>query len=91
MADERAFNLVRGAVAVLAGLCLAGLIAVVLMKGGHYVSCLDSEREGCPNWCWTCGPPEKPCKGHGGVQDYQRSELFNPTTTIVCRDGAIIR
>jgi hypothetical protein len=51
------------------------------------VTCLDSERAGCPSWCWTCGAD--PCESNGGVKRIHGGGLFGPHREYICNDGTV--
>lgn len=71
-------------------LLTATLAAAVWLvpKGAHLLTCLDSERPGCPDWCWTCDDPE-PCESAGGVKAIKPSTFTDLNREYICKDGTV--
>lgn len=68
-------------------ICVAATAAIFVpyLHGhspAHYVTCIDSDRPGCPAWNFGNRPP---CADHGGTRS--ATSAFLNGTTYVCNDG----
>ena len=89
MPDNREADGLMARLLLLAALaCVVAAAIIYVPKGVHLVTCLDSERPGCPAWCWTCDDAE-PCEANGGVRSIKGASFFDNRTEYICKDGTV--